>query len=328
MINKLKTTIHIVISLLLITLSGNAFAEEPIISKVKAPRAPKIEYKQLAEIRKLVTKTQKDGFDEKILKISDFFLGKPYNFELGERLITWDKHRNKLKLLDISSFDCLSYVETVLALAKFDSVPVSNKEFSKGLSENLSSIMFAVNDFSYTGRNHFIDSEWIKSNSNFIVGNIAEELPYAKTKTVKLDKKALLENQLQNYATKYVKEENKTKFLNKFKNELEKFTPVDSTVKYISFNDFLSHKNELIEKLKGKIYIFALVMNNPKLIEITKSDHNIGHVGFIYVKDNNIHLKHASASGDKLVEDILLVDYAKAKEENEAFLGFSLYEIK
>ncbi|RYE13766.1 MAG: DUF1460 domain-containing protein [Rickettsiales bacterium] len=79
--------------------------------------------------------------------------------------------------------------------------------------------------------------------------------------------------------------------------------------------------------MRDKIYIFAVVMNNPQVNEKTNSEHNIAHLGFIYVKGDEIHLRHAS-SVNKIVEDVNFIDYANSKKNSNIYIGFNLYELK
>jgi hypothetical protein len=300
---------------------------EPEIKIHTPPRAAMQNSQDINSLLLLATSLKKENSYNKILAFSERFIGKPYNFSLGEYLISWDQNKKSQELIDLSSFDCMSYIEIVLALVNMTDIPQNDEGFLEALSMQLKPIMFNSPEANFINRNHFFDSEWLKCNSHIIIGNAFSHLAYAQEKLVTLNKGGLLEKQIGNYAEKYIEPKKQAEFKNKYLTKLQQLKPEKSAISYIKFADFLKYEAQLNEKLQGKIYIFAMVMDNPKLIEITNSDHNIAHVGLVFSKGNKLYLRHATSIGPKTVVEVTLQEYALEKEKSNIFIGFTLFEI-
>lgn len=116
--------------------------------------------------------------------------------------------------------------------------------------------------------------EWLKNNSKyFTMENVFTKLTYAKVKTAMINKAGLLETQLNNYIKDNISKDECFSFGKKY-NQIKSIKPFKSDISYISFSDFLEHEQELTKQLTGKIYIITVTMDNPKLLELTKSEHN------------------------------------------------------
>lgn len=270
---------------------------------------------------------ENENSENKILSFSKYFLSKPYDTEIGNNLIVWDQTRNKINLINLDSFDCFSYIEMILALSTIQNPNTNLEKFTTQLADNLATIMFSSNNINYSSRNHFMD-EWLRNNKNIIGENVFEKLSYAKLKNAKINKPGLLEKQIKNYADKSLNESQRQQFIDKYKNLINDSTTFESSIKYISFSDFLLYEKELTQDLQGKIYIITILMDNPELLALTGSEHNIAHVGFVFVKEGALYLRHATSIGSKSVEEISLKDYASAKKQSKVLIGFTLFDLK
>lgn len=268
-----------------------------------------------------------ENFNNRVLSFSKYFLSKPYDTEIGNNLIIWDQTRNKINLINLESFDCFSYIEMVLALSKIQTPNPNLEEFTNQLADNLATIMFSSDNIDYASRNHFMD-EWLRNNKNIIGENVFAKLNYSKLKSAKINKAGLLKNQIKNYADKTLNESQCQQFIDKYNNLVNNSTPYESSIKYISFSDFLLHQKELTQDLQEKIYIITIIMDNPKLLELTGSEHNIAHVGFVFAKAGQLYLRHATSVGSKSVEEISLIDYVNAKKQSKVLIGFTLFNLK
>ncbi|XVN41178.1 MAG: DUF1460 domain-containing protein [Rickettsia endosymbiont of Argas persicus] len=115
----------------------------------------------IENLQKLALSLKNKSFANKILAYSKHFIGKPYDTELGTNLIIWDKNRDKNELINLETFDCLSYIEMVIALAEIQGASKDLVKFKEQLVEALAKIMFHSKDISYVNRNHFMD-EWLR----------------------------------------------------------------------------------------------------------------------------------------------------------------------
>ncbi|HJD56069.1 MAG TPA: DUF1460 domain-containing protein [Rickettsia endosymbiont of Pyrocoelia pectoralis] len=309
-----------------------ALNKSPVTSQEKTQsknmQSNKISPVNITNLHKLAITLKNESFANKILAYSQYFIGKPYNTEIGTNLIIWDQNRDKNELINIESFDCFSYIEMVIALAEIKEPSAELSKFKGQLADSLAKNMFLSSPVSYANRNHFMD-EWLKNNSKyFTIKNMMANLPYAKVKTANINKAGLLETQITNYAKDNLPEAERSEFTEKYNNQIKSIKPFKSDISYISFTDFLEHEQELTKQLEGKIYIITVIMNNPKLLELTKSEHNIAHVGFVFTKNNKLYFRHATSVAPKEVVEVSLEEYANGKKESKIFTGFTLFSVE
>lgn len=287
----------------------------------------KISPVNISNLHKLAISLKGENFTNKILAYSNYFIGKPYDTEIGTNLIIWDKNRDKSELINIESLDCFSYIEMVIALAEIKEPNKDLLKFKEQLADTLVKVMFPSSQISYANRNHFMD-EWLKNNSKyFTLKNVFADLSYAKIKTAKINKAGLLETQITNYAKDNLPESERLEFTKKYNDEIKSIKPFNSDIPFISFTDFLEHEQELTKQLANKIYIITIIMDNPKLLELTKSEHNIAHVGFVFTKNDKLYFRHATPVASKEVVEVTLEEYAIGKKESKTFKGFTLFEL-
>ncbi|WP_341788824.1 MULTISPECIES: N-acetylmuramoyl-L-alanine amidase-like domain-containing protein [unclassified Rickettsia] len=314
----------------IISFNSYAFNESPTTTdKVQSENTQtnKISPINMQNLHKLAISLKNENFSNKILAYSDYFIGKPYDTELGTNLIIWDKNRDKNELINLETFDCFSYIEMVIALAEIKEPNVDPVKFKEQLAEALAKIMFPSDDISYVNRNHFMD-EWLKNNSKYLtMENVFANLPYAKVKTAMINKAGLLETQINNYIKDNVSRDECFSFGEKY-NQIKSIKPFKSDISYISFTDFLEHKQELTKQFAGKIYLMVMTMDNPKLLELTKSEHNIAHVGFVFTKNDKLYFRHATPIGPKEIVEVSLEEYATGKKESKIFTGFTLFSLE
>ncbi|HJD62416.1 MAG TPA: DUF1460 domain-containing protein [Rickettsia endosymbiont of Degeeriella rufa] len=229
--------------------------------------------------------------------------------------------------MNLETFDCFSYIEMVIALAEIKEPNADSVKFKEQLAEALAKIMFLSDDISYVNRNHFMD-EWLKNNSKYLtMKNVFVNLPYAKVKTAMINKAGLIETQINNYIKDNVSKDECFSFGEKY-NQIKSIKPFKSDISYISFTDFLDHEQELTKQFVGKIYLMVMTIDNPKLLELTKSEHNIAHVGFVFTKNNKLYFRHATPVGPKKIVEVSLEEYATGKKESKIFTGFTLFSLE
>ena len=233
----------------------------------------------------------------KINEISKSFLNTPYLLNpLGE-----EGGIDKDPLYRFDKFDCVTYVETVLALSKTN----NEEDFKKLLNE----IRFANGEIEFTKRNHFFQ-DWLNNNTNH-VEDITEEISQKTLNTspsvsnVIIDKKAWLKK-------RYNIESN--------------YEPYDLNVNYIDIDKIISNKDKFITTITEPM-IVNFVIHNPKLKEKIGTDVNISHTGFLIPHNNSIVLRHAS-SYKKKVNEIDIFEYLKKIRKHQEYKGLNFLEIK
>lgn len=117
--------------------------------------------------------------EERVTKASALFLGAPYKLgPLGEGE-AGEFDRDPLWRLDI--FDCMTYLETVMALAM-------DPDSARALDKTMQRIRYKEGMIGYKTRNHFPETDWIPQNSwaGFLKDVTAETAPDKVKQTSKL----------------------------------------------------------------------------------------------------------------------------------------------
>ncbi len=99
-------------------------------------------------------------------------------------------------LIRTDAFDCMTFVETVLA---------------DGDKNKLIKIRYKNGKIAFTNRNHFIETDWLNNNHN-IIENISNQFDGAKTRHITIDKQSWF-NRVYNVHTDFVPESTDIKYI-------------------------------------------------------------------------------------------------------------------
>lgn len=183
-------------------------------------------------------------------------------------------------LIRFDAFDCTTFVETVLA---------------DGNEKKLNKIRYMDGKVDFLHRNHFIESDWLVSNSD-IVKNISNLYGQTEIKRVKIDKAA---------------------WLKRVHNINSDFEPVWVDIEYLPYKNL--KKIDIIAPL-----VVLFVADNSKKINRLGTDFAVVHMGFLL--PGGI-FRHAS-SEKKQVVDVLFEEYIASRCKNKENLGIILLGIK
>ncbi len=208
---------------------------------------------------------------EIIQAIGDYFLGKPY----AEGLL--DKSGTEKLVITLDKFDCVLFVETVLAIARGVAVQDYNYQNFVNRIESQRYLNGKMNG--YCSRLHYF-SEWINDNQKRqTVENIT-----AKLGGIPMDKRLNFMSQHRSSYPQMSKNETTYQCIVKIEADLAK-----STVNYIPENRIKSIYSQL---QPGDIVAVATAV---KGLDVT-------HTGLVYRnRDGNIGLIHASPAGQVTV---------------------------
>ena len=237
-------------------------------------------------------------FYQNIDNISKSFKDKPYiNNPLGE-----NKGIDKDPLYRYDAFDCLTYVETMLAL----SLTKNEEDFKKILTK----IRYKDGEVLFENRNHFVNPDWIENNKEYIT-DITE----------------ILSNTLLNIKPDEIKLtlDKKTWFKQNHNIDV-KIKPQEIKLNYISLDNILLNKDKFITGINKPI-IITLVINNPKLKEQIGTNLDISHIGFIIPTEKTLILRHASLTKKKVV-DVDFFEYLNGLKKYPIYIGINFLEIK
>lgn len=233
---------------------------------------------------------QKKPFYEKLDEFSAVFIGEPYILDpLGE-----ENEFDPDPFYRFDAFDCITYVETVLALA-------SASDFDDFLDVK-KNISYKDGDVNFEERNHFFELDFVKNNKNLIV-DITDELGEPTVLiTREIDKKSWFKKMHD------IRKSERKKELSLH------YLPWDSNLKLINENF-------------DEPAIFAVVLDNHNLPEEIGTNLLIGHVGFIFKKNNELILRHASSFNGAVFEE-KFSDYVEKNKNNPLRVGYKVYQIK
>jgi hypothetical protein len=252
-------------------------------------------------------------------QISKTFLGLPYGFSgpLGEGS-TGKFDQDPLYRFD--TFDCTTYIETIMALATARSID----EFE----ERLNLIRYENGVIDYLKRNHFTDLQWIPFNiQNGLMTEINHEV--VSMTDVKMAEalinfpgwlKSITLDQLVVPKATAVQ---KTALLDELHDEARLYQPQMATVPYITIDTILARPLILNKIPSGTVVNF--VRPNWDLTATSGTHQNISHQGFLFRIGHVLHLRHASTSGN--VQELPFIDYLKKFANHPTLKGIHLMRV-
>ncbi|MCC2666300.1 MAG: hypothetical protein K0S63_216 [Gammaproteobacteria bacterium] len=254
----------------------------------------------------------------RLTTIANSFLGVPYQFEpLGEGE---NGIYSTFPLYRADQFDCVTFVDTVLAMAN----ATNFFQFEK----NILSIRYRQPEINYIYRTDwFTDLEWnprlqqlgfIKDTTQEILDS--NQKPIAEFTTTIINKPEFYEKKtIANLNIPNLSLEETQKRLIQLRSEGEKFTPESSTLAYIHLSHLFDTQHEPNAALWNQLpaaAIIEIVRPNwrPLLLKDNNRDYgthlNVSHLGIAIRTLTNILFYHASIN--KEVVCLPFVDYLKS----------------
>ncbi len=183
-------------------------------------------------------------------------------------------------LMRFDAFDCTTFVETVLA---------------DGDVKKLNKIRYKNDKVDFINRNHFIETDWLKNNSD-IVENVSHKFGKTDIRTVVIDKKSWFKT---------------------VHNIDVEFVPETVNLEYIPY--------ENIGDLElNKTHVVLFVADNPKIRDKIGTDIAVVHMGLLL--PNGV-LRHASSEHSQVV-DVDFKDYVLQRQRTKTNIGIVILEIK
>lgn len=253
--------------------------------------------------------------------MSKMFIGLPYGDggPLGEGP---DGRYDQDPLYRFDTFDCTTYVETIMAMALARDV----NEFE----EHLDKIRYENGEIDYLKRNHFTDLQWIPFN---IQNGYMKEvnhlvLPASEIKIAEavINFPSWLRHiKITEIKVPMASQSEKEALLEELHGEASNYVSSIARVNYLAIKTLLA-KPMLLNKIPhGTIVNF--VRPNWDLTDLIGTHQNISHQGFLFKKGNTLYLRHASASGEKKVLELPFLQYLKKFENHATMKGIHLMQM-
>jgi hypothetical protein len=286
-----------------------------ILGQVMAWAGPREEAIALLSLNSPQTLTARIDF------FSSKFIGLPYGDggPLGEGA---QGRYDQDPLYRFDTFDCTTYVETVLSLALTRHVT----EFE----EKMDDIRYENGVVDYLKRNHFPSLQWIPN--NIANGTLKEinHLVLPKSEWLLAEAVINLPGWLKKIKIEEIKmpnaplEERQERLL-ELQAEAAHVSPMMARLNYLPISILLTKPEVLKNIPHGAIVNF--VRPNWDLTDLIGTHMNVSHQGFVFKKGKDVYLRHASSGGDKRVTETLLLDYLKKYENHPSLKGIHLMQI-
>lgn len=261
---------------------------------------------------------------ERIDWISKQFIGVPYVLgSLGEgahaRYDQFPKYR-------VDSFDCDTYVNTVIGLALGHSLA--------SFQNSLDKIRYKNATTSYIYRNHFTDLDWNINNQRIgvlkdITGDIKDEQgqPVALTAIALIDKPGWYAHRtLDTIRLVQPDSEKQVKRLKELKKKGKTLEAVEAKIDYLPFSALFSAQGKPNLQLFNQIpnaAVIEIIRPNWDLRDKIGTAMNVSHLGFAIWKDNVLYFRQASSVAMKVV-DVPLIDYLKQAMNSPTIKGIHI----
>jgi hypothetical protein len=271
-----------------------------------------------------LSETQTRQIATRIVAASEQFLGKPYFLgPLGEGPTG---EFSQLPLYRTDAFDCLTFVETVLALT-FANNPHSFKQC-------INRLRYKNGNISFITRNHFTDLDWNQNNEHQgflkdITSSIRNERnqPVVKLAKVLIDKPGWYSHMpVSAIHINSLNDDQRMARLLLLKKKGQTLKRMYSTIPYIPFSAIFDNQ------LKPNSYLLDQIPNSA-IIEIVRpnwqikhqigTNLNVSHLGFAVWKHGILMFREASSTQGKIV-DVPLIDYLRQASTSPTIKGINI----
>ena len=262
-----------------------------------------------------------DNISLRMDQVSNSFLTLPYGDggPLGEGE---NARYDQDPLYRFDTFDCTTFVETVVSLALSRDVG----EFELMMDK----IRYENSHVDYLKRNHFPSLQWIPNNvKNGLLKEINPlilPLPLRKMAEAVIDLPGWLKKiKLEEIRVPMASTEERQSLLLELRAQAVNYAPIVARLDYLPISALLSQPEVLRKIPHGSIVSF--VRPNWDLTESTGTHMNVSHQGLIFQRRNATYLKHASNSGDKRVTEVQLLEYLKKFENHPTLKGIHIMQV-
>lgn len=284
--------------------------------------------KAITRVYQDITLSRRVDIAERIAVFSEYFLGRSYCLgALGEGP---EGRFDQSALYRCDMFDCVTFVNTVLALAQASHL--------NGFKRAILKIAYHNGEAAYQYRHHFMSVDWNKHNSQLglveditthIVDHREERL--ANTANTIIDRPNWFRGR-QLADIKLLKTTEKTtaeKLLTEL-HDLSKQTQSErSELAYLPLEKMFDHNGQAKQTVFDQIpdgCVIEIVRPNWQLLDKIGTDLNVSHVGFVLRKDKALIFRHASSELKRIV-DVFLKEYLYQRIASPTIKGINVQKI-
>lgn len=262
---------------------------------------------------------------DRLNAISSAFLNKPYMlWPLGEGV---NGDYDQFPLYRTDAFDCLTFVETVLAIAL-------SRDLTS-FTQSMNGIRYQKGIVSFVTRNHFTELDWNINNQRLgilkdITATIHDEHhhPVALIAQAKIDKAAWYQHiPLERVRLSSASKEEQKRRLHRLKQSRQNLPIEDASITYIPLDQLFNHKQEPNYYLFRQIpegAIVEIVRPNWDLVDKIGTHLNVSHLGFVFLKNNELIFRNASSLKGGVVDQPLIAYLRDALNNSSTIKGINV----
>ena len=260
----------------------------------------------------------------RIAAISQQFLGRPYALgALGEGL---HARYDQSPLYRTDAFDCETYVDTVIALARAHDMAQ--------FQQNIRHIRYKNGHVSFINRNHFTCLDWNQNNQQQgFTKDITTTLRDADNRPVANIAHALIDKPswYQHFPLSITRIHNATpteqaQRLAELKQKGRQLPRVISAIPYIPLTALFDHSGHTNKQLFNQIpnaAIIELIRPNWDMEQQIGTRLNVSHLGFAIWENGVLMFRHATSTQDHVVE-VPLIDYLRETQKSPTIKGINI----
>jgi len=273
-------------------------------------------------VHSLMESTRSLTLAERIEKTSERLLGKPY--ELGGLGEGPGALYDQDPLYRFDSFDCTTFVETVIALSRADDFP--------GFEREMNRVRYVNGKIGFTTRNHFTSLDWIPNNATTgILRDVTVEVAGEKNwmdAVARIDPgswyKMMKESDLNVRALDKATLDER---LLQLRNEAKNFEAHTVHLPYIPVPMVLGPSGkEILDRIPDGAMI-NIVRPGWDLTEVAGTQLNISHQGLAIRVDGILNFRHASSAGSKMVTQQPLDEYLSRFRDHATIKGINVLQV-
>ena len=275
-------------------------------------------------------KVASEDFVKKLQTFCHNFLDKPYRLLQDCHLPEFEaiSDISKFKTDDefyytFDSFDCVTFVETVLAL----SITPYNKtssDFIRDFEAHLKAIRYSDKQQTFLNRNYFISADWIQNNQD-LVQDITHQFQMsteqAKTQIDMIGflKKSRCMKQFLNHSSDYIKE--------KLQALGPKVNPKPAVIPFLPLKEVLDNYESFVHNFPT-CGIVVIVRPNWDKRDLIGTHLNESHLGIVIKESDDLIFYHATSIEPLKVVNLSLYQYLKRYIDHPTIRGISVLSIQ
>lgn len=259
-----------------------------------------------------------------VVQRMDYFSGKwlglPYglNGPLGEGE---SGRYDQDPLFRFDTFDCTTFVETVISLARSSSL--------EQFEDTMNRIRYRNGVVDYLERNHFPEKQWIPNNvaNGYLVEINHLILPASKIKNTAAihDFGNWLRFKKPNdIQVSGANDQQKLGLLADLQGHASLYSPVPVSIDYLPVSELLSEPESLSRIPSGTLVNFVRV--DWKIADRIGTDLLVSHQGLVFQKNGVTVLRHASFGAEMRVVEVVLSDYLRSIKPESSLKGIHLLQ--